>query len=382
MNSFDLVFSELQKNSKGMTVDLKRKTKAGDLIDAKPNELASLGTKSTVASTAGLLAKLTPKEKLAWAIETKNEANEFYAEQEFKDAMIKYVECLAATDFGKTPPEGAAEAEGGEGAEAGTSNVDAMVVPVLCNLAACCIQLGEWSKAASFGEQATLLRPHCSKAQLRMGLGLLRMGEFDLALVRFKCALLSAEKARAIRAAEAEAAERKGTAGTAEGVETAETVDATREGGSLESRVDDAGAGEGVDAAAGVGVDSSFLLLTELSTADWQRLPLLVRQAKRGQKQQRGYVTKQKQALQRAFAKSSTRVDTDAATSLHDDSSDEDEGTVTARAIAHIKGGAGVSEMMSVREVINSLLRLVLNCLLSFLRGLLYLLKKNSDYFR
>mmetsp|Transcript_20352 Transcript_20352/g.45272 ORF Transcript_20352/g.45272 Transcript_20352/m.45272 type:complete len:349 (+) Transcript_20352:91-1137(+) len=345
MNSFDLVFSELQKNSNGMTVNLKRKTKNGDLIDAKPNELASLGTKSTVASTAGLLAKLNPTEKLEWAIETKNEANEFYAEQEFEQAMIKYVECLAATDFGKA----GAEREGGAG------NVDTMVVPVLCNLAACCLQLGQWSKAASFGEQATLLRPHCSKAQLRMGLGLLRMGEFDLALGRFNCAQQSAEKACAMRAAEtAEAGKAE-----AEVVEVgAEIVSESVGGDSLERKE---GAGDRVDS----GECPSFLLLAELSTADWQRLPLLVRQAKRGQRQQRGHVSKQKQALQRAFAKSSARSDPPPI----DYSSDEDEADTVNVPSSDKVDIPGEPELMTLSEAFRFFLSLLLNYLRSLFKA-------------
>ena len=41
------------------------------------------------------------------------------------DAMNKYTEALTASDFSKT-----------------SGNVDILVLPVLCNLAACCIQIG------------------------------------------------------------------------------------------------------------------------------------------------------------------------------------------------------------------------------------------------
>ena len=98
MNSFDVVYGELKKS--GMSVDIKRKMDDGSLVDARANELASLGTKATIASTAGLLKKLTPQEKLAWAIETKNEANELFRKQLFAEASVKYVEALAGSDFG------------------------------------------------------------------------------------------------------------------------------------------------------------------------------------------------------------------------------------------------------------------------------------------
>lgn len=42
--------------------------------------------------------------------------------------MDKYTEALAASDFSKE-----------------TGNVDTLVLPILCNLAACCIQIGDLS---------------------------------------------------------------------------------------------------------------------------------------------------------------------------------------------------------------------------------------------
>ena len=44
------------------------------------------------------------------------------------EAMDKYTEALAASDFSKE-----------------TGNVDTLVLPILCNLAACCIQIGNLS---------------------------------------------------------------------------------------------------------------------------------------------------------------------------------------------------------------------------------------------
>jgi hypothetical protein len=41
------------------------------------------------------------------------------------DAMNKYTEALTASDFSKA-----------------SGNLDVLVIPVLCNLAACCIQIG------------------------------------------------------------------------------------------------------------------------------------------------------------------------------------------------------------------------------------------------
>lgn len=44
------------------------------------------------------------------------------------DAMNKYTEALTASDFSKA-----------------NGNLDILVIPILCNLAACCIQIGNFA---------------------------------------------------------------------------------------------------------------------------------------------------------------------------------------------------------------------------------------------
>lgn len=252
MNSFDIVFSEMRKS--GMAVDIKRKGDDGVMVDAREHELASLGTKSTVASTAGLLKKLPPHERLAWAIETKDEANVFYKERKFKEAMGKYVECLAATDFG-TKNEGDNEETSAGG------NVEVLVIPVLCNLAACCIEVEEWNKAVSFSEQAIILRPECCKAQLRKGLGLMHLGEYELALSCFTIVQNIAIVPQSV-----------------------EVTDAEHDGGHAED---------------------TTVSLKALSAHDFARLPACINQSKRGLQQQRQQLKRQRESLAKAFAKNS-----------------------------------------------------------------------------
>ena len=168
--------------------------------------------------------------------------------------------------------------------------VQTVVVPVLCNLAACCIQLGEWNKAVSFGEQAVLLRPHCSKAQLRKGLGLLRLGEHELALRCFTLAQISASAVMS----------------DAPGVDTnqqpPENISASEHQLIDKSVNDQIFASDEPDQ-----VIAGSKNMSELSPQDWKRLPLLITQAKRGVMQQRQYVAKQKQSLTKAFAKGSNQ---------------------------------------------------------------------------
>jgi tetratricopeptide (TPR) repeat protein len=256
MNSFDVVFNELKKS--GIGVDIKRKGDDGVLRDAKQNELASLGTKATVASTAALLKKLNPEEKLTWAIETKNEANELYKQKMFQEAMGKYVESLAGSDFGDKEPN-----------SSNKGNVDSLVVPVLCNLAACCLQVEEWGKAVSFGDQAVLLRPQCSKAHMRKGIGLMHLGEHELALDCYALAQSTATNKPKL---------------------DDDSTEVTPDRGQEEPPAVE---GEGNNQHA------------TLSETDWRRLPSLILQAKRGMQQHRKQMKERKEALASAFKKNS-----------------------------------------------------------------------------
>jgi len=309
MNSFDIVFSELKKS--GMGVDIKRKRDDGTMVDAREHELASLGTKSTVASTAGLLKKLPPNERLDWAIETKNEANAFYKERKFREAMGKYVECLAATDFGAKDSE---KHVGG--------NVDVLVIPVLCNLAACCIQVEEWSKAVSFSDQALILRPECCKAQLRKGLGLLRIGEFELALDCFEIVQNTA-------------------------VVKQEDTDCDKKEAEDEGLIED-----------------PSISLKILSRADWTRLPALILQAKRGRKQHREQWKRQKESLAKAFAKNSTA----GATAVENDEHSSDEMTKDAKDVSRTKKDNKEAVVDKVEPM-------------NFLELLVFMLKSILDFF-
>lgn len=163
MNPLDIILKETNKN--GVQVEVTRQ-RNGVLEPARPQELATLSTKSRIASTAQLLQRLTKEEKLEWAIETKDEGNALFQEQKYAEAMEKYVEALSATDFGSKEEEAC-------------GNVDVLVIPTLCNLAACCIQLEQWAKAVLFCDQALKLRPHCQKAHYRRAIGLLNVGEYS-----------------------------------------------------------------------------------------------------------------------------------------------------------------------------------------------------------
>ena len=264
MNTFDIVFNEMKSN--GVDCDIKKKDQYGNLVSVKKNELEALGTKSIIASTSKLLQKLNKREQLIWALETKDDGNQLFKRGLFNDAMSKYVEALAAADFGndniatttKTTDDSRVDELNDEGEsihhyhQVTNSNVDELIIPVLCNLAACCIELKEWRKTISFSEQALILRPTCYKALLRKGIGCLNTGDYKLSL---DCFTVVDEYIQRI------------VVGT--------TTAATEEH-----------------------VSKSF---EEISLTDVNRLPHLIMQARRGIQRQRKQLSQQRSSLMKAF---------------------------------------------------------------------------------
>lgn len=194
MNPLEIV---LEQMNEGVDVEIKRQHKDGYLEPIKDKELASLKTKSLLATTSQLIQKLDSNEKLEWAIETKNEGNELFRQQDYQKAMEKYVEALAATDFGQLKPMTApvtlsstsspniveVDENGNEIKDElpipEIGNVDSLVIPILNNLASCCIQLKQWNKVVLFSQQALSFRSNCHKAKYRHAQGLLNMGDHD-----------------------------------------------------------------------------------------------------------------------------------------------------------------------------------------------------------
>ena len=56
--------------------------------------------------------------------------------------------------------------------------IDKLLVPVLCNLAACALKKHAWTKAVRLSEEALKQRPGCVKAWMQCGGGFLGEEEF------------------------------------------------------------------------------------------------------------------------------------------------------------------------------------------------------------
>jgi tetratricopeptide (TPR) repeat protein len=181
MNPFDVLMKEMNKS--GISCEITKKNQHGILEPVRQEELNTISTKSQIATTAHLVSRLKEEEKLEWALETKNEGNELYQQSEYLQAMQKYVECLTASNFGTSVP-------GTDAKESTTvstnSNIDELILPVLCNLSACCIQLKQWQKCILFAEQALKLRPNAIKALYRQGIAFVNIGEYQTAIKNFQ----------------------------------------------------------------------------------------------------------------------------------------------------------------------------------------------------
>jgi hypothetical protein len=180
MNPFDVLMKEMNKS--GISCEITKKNQHGILEPVRQEELNTISTKSQIATTAQLVSRLKEEEKLEWALETKNEGNELYQKNEYVQAMQKYVECLTASNFGSSAPQTDTKESS---CPATNSNIDELILPVLCNLSACCIQLKEWQKCVLFAEQALKLRPDAIKALYRQGIAYVNIGEYQTAIKNF-----------------------------------------------------------------------------------------------------------------------------------------------------------------------------------------------------
>eukprot|EP01035_Chromulina_nebulosa_P006688 gene6688-9038_t len=83
----------------GIKPEFKHQLPDGSLVDADPNHVLKIKLKAQIANTAQLLANATVDEKTQWAIELREQANQFYYNKQFDLAMECYLQCLVASDF-------------------------------------------------------------------------------------------------------------------------------------------------------------------------------------------------------------------------------------------------------------------------------------------
>jgi len=126
LNPLKVMIQEMEKTcGKGVKIELQKKMPDGSMIPATESHLDAIDVHSSIASTAGSLQNMTHEQKTQWSISTKNYANALYENKLYKEAVIKYVECLTATRFGTSMSKVAIEAGAPKvkgAATAGTAN--------------------------------------------------------------------------------------------------------------------------------------------------------------------------------------------------------------------------------------------------------------------
>lgn len=136
---------------------------------AEPDEMqqelvARAATQKRLGACAEHVHHLPRKEKLQWALDLKDKANECYVQSRFEEAARLYNDCLVALDF--------------DGKEDETAEVVAKLqLPVCTNLAACLIEMGKYEECVRMCDIALSVDPTAPKALYRRGLARYRLGD-------------------------------------------------------------------------------------------------------------------------------------------------------------------------------------------------------------
>lgn len=165
---------------------------------ANPEEMENeLMTRASAQKRIGACADhvkgMKRDEKLRWALDLKDRANEFYSSSNFDEASKLYNDCLVALDMEGSPEQNA---------EVATK----LQLPVCTNLAACMIEMGRYDRCIEICNLALSVDPQCAKALYRRGLAHYRLGEHKRAGPDLEAALARLREQREGGDGQAEAA--------------------------------------------------------------------------------------------------------------------------------------------------------------------------------
>jgi len=168
---------------------IKRVDKDKNVIGgAKPEEfqqelMSRAQSQKRLGACAEHVKGMSRQDKLAWAVDLKDRANEFYAQSSFEEAARLYNDCLVALDL--------------DGTEEEVREVQfKLQLPICTNLAACMVEMGQYSRVAEICEIALSVDPNCCKALYRRGLARYRIGDHNSARPDFEAALQGITKRR------------------------------------------------------------------------------------------------------------------------------------------------------------------------------------------
>ena len=184
--SIDKMVQNLREQE-GAHVDLKKQLADGTYDHASDKDLSLLNSKTMLLSTAQTFKDMTFHDKMKAAMDLKQRGNAFFQKGDYSAAQELYLQALTAAEFDGSGTNSSSGSKDGcvdknSDSETKRDNVDELVVPVLCNMAACALKLNQYVKAARFCEEALRLRPTCMKALLRRGVSFLHLKEYDLSI--------------------------------------------------------------------------------------------------------------------------------------------------------------------------------------------------------
>ena len=142
--------------------------------DASKRDLKLLSEQSRIANISQELSHLCLTERNAWALARRSDGNLQFERGNYSTAAQIYFEALAASNLNVGRNE---------------DNIDEVVIPLICNLAACSVQLCEWRRTVLLCKEALQIRPNCLKALVRCALACIKLEDYDSAKIYLKKAL-------------------------------------------------------------------------------------------------------------------------------------------------------------------------------------------------
>lgn len=103
-NPLETMMSVFQQSSSSAKIELKQRLPDGSYQPAPSGTLEAIGSQAKLAATANIIANMTREEKTRWAVEKRNEGNQFYLRKEFENAIQIYLEVYLSLPPSYLPP--------------------------------------------------------------------------------------------------------------------------------------------------------------------------------------------------------------------------------------------------------------------------------------
>lgn len=168
----------------GAEVSMKKKNaRTGQVEDCDQGEAVKVTNfRIQAAAAQHAMQEMSYEERRAFLLEHKAKGNALFQERKFDEACKVYMEAVSALT------EGSSEEDKADA----TANLH---VPLVNNLAACFVELGEWRRAAALSNEVLKLDAQNLKALLRKGRALKHMMEHEEATKTLRKAIVESGRA-------------------------------------------------------------------------------------------------------------------------------------------------------------------------------------------